>query len=68
VRGLAHGWHVLGGEDALMDGKPYELKPDERPSVRNLWERYRDLEEHFPSDLSGEALSFFHDCCSTVSV
>jgi hypothetical protein len=47
--------------DALMSGKPYEIKPDDRPSVRNLWDRYRDLEEQFPSNLSGEALSYFHD-------
>jgi Protein of unknown function DUF262/Restriction Enzyme Adenine Methylase Associated/Protein of unknown function (DUF1524) len=47
--------------DALMAGKSYEVKPDDRPSVRNLWDRYRDLEEQFPSDLAGEALSYFHD-------
>jgi hypothetical protein len=47
--------------DALITGKPYEVKPEDRPSVRNLWDRYRDLEEQFPSDLAGEALSYFHD-------
>jgi hypothetical protein len=47
--------------DALMSGRPYEFKHDDRPSVRNLWERYRDLEEYFPADLAGEALSYFHD-------
>ena len=47
--------------DALMDGKPYELKPSDPPSVKNLLERYSDLEEYFPSDLAGEALSHFHD-------
>ena len=47
--------------DALMTCKPYEIKPGDPPSVRNLWERYRDLDEHFPPELAGDALSYFHD-------
>jgi hypothetical protein len=47
--------------DALMTGKPYEVQPGDRPSVRNLWERYGDLEEQFPPELAGEALPYFHD-------
>jgi hypothetical protein len=47
--------------DALMNRRPYQVKPDDPPSVRNLWERYRDLEEQFPPELSGEALPYFHD-------
>lgn len=47
--------------DALMGGKTYELRPDDPPSVRNLRDRYRDLEEQFPPELAGEALPYFHD-------
>jgi hypothetical protein len=47
--------------DALMNGKTYEVKPGDPPSVRNLWERYGDLEEQFPPELTGEALPYFHD-------
>ena len=47
--------------DALMNGKAYEVKRGDPPSVRNLWERYGDLEEQFPSELAGEALPYFHD-------
>lgn len=47
--------------EALMNGKAYEVKADDPPSVRNLWERYRDLDEHFPPELAGEALPYFHD-------
>jgi hypothetical protein len=46
---------------ALMDDEPYELRPDDPPSVRNLRDRYRDLEEQFPPALSGDALPYFHD-------
>lgn len=46
---------------ALMNGDTYEVKPDDPPSVRNLWERYGDLEEQFPPELAGEALPYFHD-------
>jgi hypothetical protein len=47
--------------DALMSGKAYEVKREDPPSVRNLWERYGDLDEQFPPDLAGEALPYFHD-------
>jgi hypothetical protein len=47
--------------DALMCGMTYELRPDDPPSVRNLRDRYRDLEENFPPELAGEALPYFHD-------
>ena len=47
--------------NALMDGDKYEVKPGDPPSVRNLWERYGDLEEQFPPELAGEALPYFHD-------
>ena len=47
--------------DALMNRGTYEVRPDDPLSVRNLWERYGDLEEQFPPELSGEALPYFHD-------
>jgi hypothetical protein len=47
--------------DALMNGKTYEVRTGDPPSVRNLWERYGDLEAQFPPELAGEALPYFHD-------
>ena len=47
--------------DALMNGKTFEVRPDDPPSVRNLWDRYGDLEDQFPPELRGEALPYFHD-------
>ena len=47
--------------DALINGKTYEVRPDDPPSVRNLWDRYGDLEDQFPPELRGEALPYFHD-------
>jgi len=47
--------------DALMNGVTYEVRAGDPPSVRNLWERYGDLEEQFPPELAGEALPYFHD-------
>ena len=47
--------------DALLNGKTYEVRAGDPPSVRNLWERYGDLEEQFPPELAGEALPYFHD-------
>jgi hypothetical protein len=44
-----------------MYGKTYDLRPDDPPSIRNLRDRYRDLEEQFPPELAGEALAYFHD-------
>jgi Protein of unknown function DUF262 len=47
--------------EALMNGKPYEARLDDPPSVWNLRDRYGDLEEQFPPELLGEALPYFHD-------
>jgi hypothetical protein len=47
--------------DALMNGEMYEVTPADPPSIRNLWERYGDLDEQFPPELTGEALLYFHD-------
>ena len=53
--------------DALMNSKTYEIRPGDPPSVRNLWERYGDLDEQFPPDLSGGALPYFTTGCCTAS-
>ena len=47
--------------DALMGRQQYQVRAGDPPSVRNLWERWNDLEEQFPPDLMGEALPYFHD-------
>ena len=47
--------------DALMNGRTYEVRSDDPLSVRNLRDRYGDLEEYFPPELAGEALPYFHD-------
>jgi hypothetical protein len=47
--------------DALMNGRVYDVKAGDPPSVRNLRDRYGDLEEQFPPELRGEALPYFHD-------
>ena len=45
---------------ALMNGKAYKVKPGDPPSVRNLWERYHNLEQ-FPWTCPVVACSCFHD-------
>jgi hypothetical protein len=44
--------------EALYDGQPIDItgRPE---SVQSLVQRYRDLEEAFPTELQGEALPFF---------
>lgn len=46
--------------DALYNGNEYD--PSNSPkSVKNLVERYQDIQELFPDDLKNEALSYFID-------
>jgi hypothetical protein len=46
--------------EALFNQQPYD--PTDRPeSVRNIVGRYRDIEEHFPEELTGAALPYFVD-------
>lgn len=45
---------------ALFDGAPFDVT-DQSESVRNLYARYHDLEEHFPQDLRDKALPYFVD-------
>ncbi|MFB9836965.1 GmrSD restriction endonuclease domain-containing protein [Actinoallomurus acaciae] len=46
---------------AIMDRRPYTLRPEDGLSVRNLQARSSDLERDFPPSLLGEALPHFHD-------
>jgi Protein of unknown function DUF262/Restriction Enzyme Adenine Methylase Associated/Protein of unknown function (DUF1524) len=48
---------------ALMNGAvdSYELPADAKPSVVNLLDRSRNIDEMFPEDLRGDALPYFHD-------
>jgi hypothetical protein len=46
--------------EALFDRRSFD--PTEQPeSVQNIVGRYRDIEEQFPADLSGNALPYFVD-------
>lgn len=47
--------------NAFMWGLNQALPADSSLSVRNLYERARDIEEDFPASLRDEALPFFHD-------
>lgn len=46
---------------SLVDGTPYSLPANPSPSVRNLYERAKDLADDFPEQLAGEALLHFTD-------
>ncbi|ASO19297.1 hypothetical protein FHR81_001565 [Actinoalloteichus hoggarensis] len=47
--------------NAFLRGIPKPPPADASLSVRNLYERARDIEEDFPASLRDEALPFFHD-------
>ena len=44
--------------EALFEGTPYD-PADQSESVRNLYERYQDIEAHFPAELREQALPHF---------
>lgn len=46
--------------DALFGGKPYDIT-NAPESVKNLYNRYQDIEEAFPDDLREKALPYFID-------
>lgn len=46
--------------DALFTGEVFD-ESDQPPSVVNILQRYRDIQEIFPSELTGDALPFFAD-------
>ena len=45
---------------AILDGDDYDAT-NEPESVRNLWQRYHDIVNRFPSDLLGPPLQYFVD-------
>jgi hypothetical protein len=47
--------------DALLNDRPYALPVGRSPSLQNLYERSRDIDELFPEELRGDALAYFHD-------
>jgi uncharacterized protein with ParB-like and HNH nuclease domain len=47
--------------EALREGRNYELPANPTPSVRNLYDRARDLVEDFPEELRGEQMLPFTD-------
>jgi hypothetical protein len=46
--------------EALYQGRPFD-ENGHSESVINILGRYRDIEEHFPEELSGKALPYFTD-------
>lgn len=46
--------------EALYEGEYFDTT-GKSESVHNLYERYRDMESHFPVDLRGDALPYFVD-------
>ncbi|MFC3995195.1 DUF262 domain-containing protein [Nocardiopsis sediminis] len=47
--------------DSIYRGWPYELPASPTPSVRNLYERARDLRTDFPAELDDESILHFLD-------
>lgn len=51
-------------EDAMatiLDGSSSFNTTDKSISVRNIWERYQNIVDHFPEELKGESLVYFID-------
>ena len=46
---------------AILHDHPYELPASPSPSLRNLYERNRDIDELYPEELRGDALPYFCD-------
>ncbi|MBU8934896.1 MAG: DUF262 domain-containing HNH endonuclease family protein [candidate division Zixibacteria bacterium] len=46
--------------EALFTGEPFD-ENGEAESVTNILNRFQDIEEHFPHDLTGDALPYFAD-------
>ncbi len=46
--------------EALFAGKPFDPSAKSE-SVQNLYQRYQDIDDHFPAELRGDALPYFSD-------
>ncbi|MEQ8416564.1 MAG: DUF262 domain-containing protein [Imperialibacter sp.] len=46
---------------ALFENGEYKIKEDDNETVKNMVERYQDIEESFPEELMGDALPYFID-------
>jgi Protein of unknown function DUF262/Restriction Enzyme Adenine Methylase Associated len=44
---------------ALLNGTDFDVASEQSASVRNIWERFADIERLFPEDLRDEELPFF---------
>jgi len=49
-----------GCMEALFRGQPFDAT-EEPESVRNIVSRYRDIEQHFPDEITPESLPYFVD-------
>ena len=47
--------------DALYSGKPYNPTTKDPEAVRNMVNRYKEIEENFPPDINDQALPYFLD-------
>ena len=47
--------------ERLYSGQEYILSEDDDESVKNIFERFSDIEELFPEDLKGDVLPYFID-------
>lgn len=45
----------------ILDGSSSFDTTDKSVSVRNIWERYQNIVDHFPEELKGESLVYFID-------
>ena len=46
---------------AIVNGSEFDAQSTGDSSVRNLWNRYRTIEERFPDELQGDDLPYFVD-------
>ena len=46
---------------AIINGSEFDAQSTGDTSVRNLWNRYRTIEERFPDELQGDLLPYFVD-------
>ena len=51
--------------NAILEDRAFDAWSTKNSSVRNLWDRYRTIEERFPSNLQGDTLPYFVDWLRT---